>query len=273
MENEIKPAVVEFFKSRGLTLSKEKTKITHVTEGFDFLGQNVRRYGEKVLIKPSTKSVKSIKIKIREILNGNKQTTAENLIRMLNPILRGWANYHRHIVSSKVFSSIDNFIWEQLWQWSKRRHPKKSSTWVKNKYFHAYGSRNWVFSAEILKTGLNTPNKWLRLVNLTSISIQRHIKIKGDANPFDPTWEDYFDKRLMSLMKKSLKGKAKLTSIWKNQEGNCPICNLKIAQDEKWDIHHKIRKVDGGSDNVTNLVMLHLNCHRQTHSQDYRMSS
>ncbi|MGP9715887.1 group II intron maturase-specific domain-containing protein, partial [Psychrobacter sp. AOP22-C1-22] len=189
------------------------------------------------------------------------------------PILRGWANYHRHIVSSKVFSSIDNFIWEQLWQWSKRRHPKKSSTWVKNKYFHTYGSRNWVFSAEILKTGLNTPNKWLRLVNLTSISIQRHIKIKGDANPFDPTWEDYFDKRLMSLMKKSLKGKAKLTSIWKNQEGNCPICNLKIAQDEKWDIHHKIRKVDGGSDNVTNLVMLHLNCHRQTHSQDYRMSS
>ncbi|WP_289048920.1 group II intron maturase-specific domain-containing protein [uncultured Psychrobacter sp.] len=110
LEYEIKPAVVEFFKSRGLTLSKEKTKITHVTEGFDFLGQNVKRYGEKVLIKPSTKSVKSIKTKIREILNGNKQTTAENLIRMLNPILRGWANYHRHIVSSKVFSSIDNFI-------------------------------------------------------------------------------------------------------------------------------------------------------------------
>jgi len=273
LENEIKPAVVEFFKSRGLTLSKEKTKITHVTEGFDFLGQNVRRYGEKVLIKPSTKSVKSIKIKIREILNGNKQATAENLIRMLNPVLRGWANYHRHIVSSKIFSSIDKFIWEQLWQWSKRRHPKKSSTWVKNKYFHTHGSRNWVFSAEISKTGFNKPDKWLRLVNLTSISIQRHIKIKGDANPFDPTWEDYFDKRLMSLMKKSLRGKAKLTSIWKNQDGNCPICKLKIAQDEEWDIHHKIRKVDGGSDNVTNLVMLHLNCHRQTHSQDYRMSS
>jgi len=273
LENEIKPAVVEFFKSRGLTLSKEKTKITHVTEGFDFLGQNVKRYGEKVLIKPSTKSVKSIKIKIREILNGNKQATAENLIRMLNPVLRGWANYHRHIVSSKIFSSIDKFIWEQLWQWSKRRHPKKSSTWVKNKYFHTHGSRNWVFSAEISKTGFNKPDKWLRLVNLTSISIQRHIKIKGDANPFDPTWEDYFDKRLMSLMKKSLRGKAKLTSIWKNQDGNCPICKLKIAQDEEWDIHHKIRKVDGGSDNVTNLVMLHLNCHRQTHSQDYRMSS
>lgn len=273
LENEIKPAVVEFFKSRGLTLSKEKTKITHVTEGFDFLGQNVKRYGEKVLIKPSTKSVKSIKTKIREILNGNKQATAENLIRMLNPVLRGWANYHRHIVSSKIFSSIDKFIWEQLWQWSKRRHPKKSSTWVKNKYFHTHGSRNWVFSAEISKTGLNKPDKWLRLVNLTSISIQRHIKIKGDANPFDPTWEDYFDKRLMSLMKKSLRGKAKLTSIWKNQDGNCPICKLKIAQDEEWDIHHKIRKVDGGSDNVTNLVMLHLNCHRQTHSQDYRMSS
>src|SRR5699024_3657587 len=104
------------------------------------------------------------------------------------------------------------------------------------------------------KTGLNKPDKWLRLVNLTSISIQRHIKIKGDANPFDPTWEDYFDKRLTNLMKKSLKGKIKLAAIWKKQEGSCPICNMKIAQDEEWDIHHKIRKVDGGSDNISNLV-------------------
>ena len=271
LENEIKPAVIEFFESRGLSLSEEKTKISHITEGYDFLGQNVRRYGEKVFIKPSTKSVRNIKTKIKEIINNNKQATTENLIRMLNPVIRGWANYHRHVVSSVAFNSLDNFIWEQLWQWSKRRHPKKSSSWVKKKYFHTHGARNWVFSAQTLETGHKESKKWIRLISASSIPIQRHVKIKAVANPFDPKWEEYFDDRLKKLMQKSLKGRHKLSLIWKNQKGMCPVCDLQIAQTTSWDIHHKVRKVDGGSDKTTNLVMLHLNCHRQTHSQDYRL--
>ena len=269
LENEIKPAIVEFFKSRGLKLSEEKTKITHITEGFDFLGQNVKLYGKKLFIKPSAKSIKSIKGKIRETVNGNKQAKTENLIRILNPILRGWANYHRHVVSSKIFNSIDKYVWERLWQWSKRRHPNKSSKWVKNKYFHSYQARNWVFSAKISEAG--KPEKWSRLINISSINIQRHTKIKAESNPFDPIWEEYFDKRLKSLMEKSLKGREKLTAIWKKQNGKCPICNNKIAYDDEWDIHHKIRKVDGGGDNINNLAMLHINCHRQIHSHDFKL--
>jgi RNA-directed DNA polymerase len=273
LENEIKPAVIEFFKSRGLSLSEEKTKISHITEGYDFLGQNVRRYDGKLLIKPSTKSIKNIKTKIREIISNNKQATTENLIRLLNPVIRGWANYHKHVVSSVIFNSLDKFIWEQLWQWSKRRHPKKSSSWVKNKYFLTHGTRSWVFSAETLEMDQYGTRKVMRLISASEIKIQRHVKIKADANPHDPKWEGYFDDRLNKLMQKSLKGRKKLTLIWKNQNGMCPDCNLPITQEAGWDIHHKIRKTDGGSDNASNLIMIHINCHRKTHSQDNRLTN
>jgi RNA-directed DNA polymerase len=273
LENEIKPAVIDFFASRGLSLSEEKTRISHITDGYDFLGQNVRRYGEKLFIKPSLKSIKSIKTKIRLIMNGNKQATTENLIRLLNPVIRGWANYHKHVVSSVTFHSLDKFIWEQLWQWSKRRHPKKSSSWVKKKYFHSHDARNWVFSAETLEVDQSGARKWKRLISASYIHIQRHVKIKAGANPFDPKWEEYFDDRLNKLMKNSLKGRKKLSLIWKNQKGACPVCNLPITQETDWDIHHKIRRVDGGDNRASNLIMHHINCHRKTHSQDNRLSN
>lgn len=213
LEYEIKPAVIKFFNERGLTLSEEKTKITHVTEGFDFLGQNIRRYNDKVLIKPSKKSVRNIKAKIREVVQSNKQAKTENLIRKLNPIIRGWVNYHKHVVSAEIFHSLDKFIWEQLWQWSKRRHPKKSSWWIKNKYFHRHNYRNWVFTAGIAR--LDRDGNWmkLRILKASDTSIQRHIKVKAEANPFDLEWEKYFDDRLKKPMLITLKGRRKLTKI------------------------------------------------------------
>lgn len=147
LEQEVKPAVVEFLAKRGLVLSPEKTKITHIGEGFDFLGWNIRKYGGKLLMKPSKANVKAHLDKIREIINGNKMAKQENLIRLLNPVLRGWANYHSHVVAKKTFSKVDKCVWSMLWRWAARRHPSQNARWVKEKYFKTRGTRNWVFAA------------------------------------------------------------------------------------------------------------------------------
>ncbi len=144
LENEVKPVVEQFLAERGLELSPEKTVVTHINDGFDFLGQNIRKYNGKLIIKPAAKNVKAFLTKVRHIINSNKQATAGNLILQLNPLIRGWANYHRHVCSSDTFSKVDNSIFVALWRWAKRRHSNKSGKWVKQKYFPAIGQRQWV---------------------------------------------------------------------------------------------------------------------------------
>jgi RNA-directed DNA polymerase len=127
LENEVKPAVVEFLAERRLVLSPEKTKITHIKKGFDFLGWNIRKYDDKLLIKPSKSNVEAHLGKIRGVIKGNKTAKQANLIKMLNPILRGRANYHRHVVAKKTFNRVDAEVWSLLWQWATRRHPNKGA--------------------------------------------------------------------------------------------------------------------------------------------------
>jgi len=135
LESEVKPLVVEFFKARGLELSREKTRITHIEEGFDLLGQNVRKYNGKLLIRPSRKNVKNYLVKVRTVIKANKQATTGGLIALLNPIIRGWAYYHRHVVSSATFRRVDSAIFDCLWRWARRRHRNKPSRWIYRKYF------------------------------------------------------------------------------------------------------------------------------------------
>lgn len=189
LEEIVKPAITSFLEARGLELSIDKTKITNIGQGFDFLGQNVRKYNGKLLIKPSKASVSSIKAKIKEIIINNKTCKTENLIWLLNPVIRGWCNYHRHIVAKETFSEIDDFVFKSLWRWAVRRHPNKNRHWVKNKYFFSRGLRNWVFSARADK------GKIISLIFASSIKIVRHVKIKSGANPYLSSWDDYFEKR------------------------------------------------------------------------------
>ena len=191
LEQEVIPVVVNFLAERGLSLSPEKTRITHITGGFDFLGWNIRKYNGKLLMKPSKASIKAHLEKIREIIKGNRTATQANLIHLLNPVLRGWANYHRHVVSKKTFSWIDAQIWSMLWQWARRRHPNKGAKWVKSKYFKTRGSRRWVFTAK--KECQEQKGIWLLFESDTLI--RRHIKIKSQANPHDPKWMQYFKAR------------------------------------------------------------------------------
>lgn len=189
LQETILPAVVAFLNERGLQVQTEKTKITNINDGFDFLGQNVRKYKGKLLIKPSKKSVQAFKHKVFEIIKNSGALPADVLIYQLNPVLKGWGNYHRHVVSQKVFSLIDNDIYHALWRWATRRHGNKNLHWIKNKYFKSIGTHNWAFAAE------NSNKKVVKLFKLESISIKRFIKVRNGANPFDPSWDHYFKTR------------------------------------------------------------------------------
>lgn len=192
LENNVLPAIKQFMAVRGLELSEEKTRITHIDEGFDFLGQNVRKHGGKLLIKPAAKSEKALLEKVRGIVKKNWTATQANLILQLNPVIRGWGMYHRHVVSKSRFTSIDAQIWRLLWRWALRRHPSKGTGWVRQKYFHAEGNRTWVFAAQTKVNGLT---QRLRLFRTATIPIVRHVKIRGKANPFDSAWMPYFARR------------------------------------------------------------------------------
>jgi RNA-directed DNA polymerase len=261
LEHRCIPLIEEFLESRGLELSQEKTRITHIAEGFDFLGQNIRKYNGKLLIKPSKKNVKTFLDKVRETVKGNKQARTGNLIALLNPLIRGWANYHRYVCSKKTYVSIDDAIFRLLWQWAKRRHPNKPRRWIKEKYFKSINNRNWVFSGE------TTDGRELQLVKAAAVAIKRYTKIRGNANPYDPKDESYFDQRLKQKWLLGEKGKGKLRFLWLQQESICPLCRLKITDTDGWELHHIIRRVDGGSDSLDNLALLHPNCHQQTHSR------
>ena len=153
LEQEVKPLVESFLAERGLSLSPEKTRITHIRDGFVFLGWNFRKYGKrgKLLQKPSKANLVAFRSKISDVVKANRAATQENLIHLLNPIIRGWANYHRHAVSKKAFNLMDHAIWKTLWQWAKRRHPTRPAGWIKDKYFQCRNGRQWTFACKNTK--------------------------------------------------------------------------------------------------------------------------
>jgi RNA-directed DNA polymerase len=263
---EAKSMIEEFLKERGLSLSCEKTKIIHIKDGFDFLGWNVRSYDGKLLIKPAKKNVQAFLRKIRATVNEAKTAKQETVIARLNPLIRGWANYHRNQVAKAIFQKVDHLIWERLWKWACRRHPRKPLTWIKDRYFIRQGLRHWVFGTMI--AGEDGERKLVKLVYASDTPIRRHTKIKGEANPFDPAWEQYFEGRLSLTMKDNLRGRTKLLYLWSAQKGKCPSCGETISKETGWNVHHILEKARGGSDAMSNLVLLHPNCHRQIHSRE-----
>ncbi len=193
LEEKVKPIVEAFLQERGLRLSEEKTKITSINDGFDFLGFNMRKYEGKLIIKPTKGNVKSILNKIRDITKRNKAAKTENLIRQLNPIIRGWANYYRHVVSKRTFNYVDHQTFQLLWHWSKRRHPNKSKGWIYRKYFRSKKLENWIFTTKVHNKGEGTG--YLDLFRASQVAIKRHIKIRENANPYDLAFIDYFNRR------------------------------------------------------------------------------
>ena len=198
--------VEEWLKQIGLSLNKSKTRITHTLKsedgnkaGFDFLGFSIRQYPSttsvrkyKTLIKPSVDSQKRHKKTIDEKLKHMIGSTQEEIIKTLNPIIRGWSNYFRSGVSSKVYANMDNYVFIKLWKWARWRHQRKCLRWIKCKYFRGYKRDSWRFAI--------SDNCWLARYRETRI--WRHVKVKDTKTPYDGDiqyWSKRFNKRVPSV--------------------------------------------------------------------------
>ena len=263
LEHEVKPWVEQFLAIRGLSLSTEKTRIVSIDEGFDFLGWNFRKYSGTLLIKPSRKNAQAFYRKVKEVISANKTVKQEVIIRLLNPMLRGWAQYHSPVVAKEAFSKMQSRVFRALLWWTKRRHRGKNAEWVRKKYFASFGDRNWVFGTEFVED--DGERRWQELYSLASTPIRRHKKIRGDFNPFDPAQEMYGENLRRDRMLESMSHRKQWIRLYVDQRGLCAVCQCKITKETGWDDHHIVYRTHGGSDALGNRVLLHPNCHVQVH--------
>jgi RNA-directed DNA polymerase len=262
-----KEIISNWLAKRGLTLSEEKTSIKHLSEGFNFLGFNIRQYpventktNWKLLIKPSDESVAKLKARLRQEWLTLKSQDVNTIIRRLNPIIRGWANYFRGAVSSEIFRALDHWMFLRECRYIKRMHPKKSWKWRKERYFGSFilnSKDKWVFGDK--KTGAY-------LLHFGDINIERHILVKGAASPDDPKlreyWENREKKKEKTLDNNSLRKLARL------QNHKCPICSESLYNGEELHKHHIVPKKQGGKDTYDNLRLVHYYCHQQIHGNN-----
>jgi RNA-directed DNA polymerase len=266
---EAKEIISSFIEPIGLQLKDEKTKIVHTTEGFDFLGFNVRHYrlgkhqsGKshkefKTLIKPSKKSIKKHYEKIANTIKRNKSVNQATLINLLNPIIRGWCNYYKAVVSKEEFSTLNHLVYRILWRWAKRRHSTKGKRWVKEKYFKIVNKgytkalkiekrRSWVFK----------DNKGYELFEHQDTQIVRHVKVQDIRSPYDGD-KAYWGQRLSNFIELTTREQVLL----KEQKGKCNICHKEFQHEDLWEIDHIIPKCKGGKDTYDNLQLVHAHCH------------
>ena len=192
LENQIKPAVEGFLVERGLTLSQEKTVITYIKKGFTFLGQTFRKHGRVLHITPSVKGVLALVRKVGTLIRKYVSAPMPVLIKKLNETLRGWGNYHRHVVASEAFGRIDTYVFEQLWRMVRRRHQNKSKGWLIKHYWSATGRKHRFAVRAKTASGRITVYE---VIKLHAIGIRRYIKIKADANPYLQEYAKYFWRR------------------------------------------------------------------------------
>lgn len=238
LENDVIPIVREFLQERGLVLSEEKTKITHIDEGFDFLGFNIRKYKGTLLIKPTKESLKRFLSKLKYILDSNKSVKQESVIRLMNPVIKGWTNYYRYCCAGETFSKADYLIHQKMWRWAARRHPKKGRKWIAKRYFSQIENQKWCFSVGFNK---RNPESRITLIKLSNTNIERYTKIKREANPFDPEWKEYFETRETNKMLSNLKGRKTLLQLWEKQGRKCPVCGSAIDKESKWSMSEKLQ--------------------------------
>ena len=258
------PVVTAFLKERGLVLHPEKTRIVQRTEGFDSLGFHVQMRGQKLLITPQQQKVQALLRDVRSWLKHHQTVSPEAVVRHLNPLLRGWARYSRHVVSKPTFQHVDYHLWRALWQWAQRRHPRKAKRWIYRRYFEVgkYGATLYAESRE--RRGQTSRR---RLERLPTIPIVRHVKVKGRASPDDPTLKTYWESRRFRMGRQRVARGSRLYGIAEAQRWQCPGCGQALFDGQEVHLHHLIPVHAGGSDDRENLQWLHAACHRQRHRQ------
>jgi RNA-directed DNA polymerase len=253
-----------FLETRGLTLSKSKTKIVHLNQGFNFLGFNIKWYqdkntrlGRKVLIKPSKESLQDIRNNMRQVWLENKSSNVNYLMSKLNPIIRGVANYYRTVVSSHIFRKLDRWMFMRQNRYVKRMHSKKSSTWRKRKYWGRLNLERNDYSV------FGDKQTGQFLLKFSWFTIRRHTLVKGDASPDDPNLREYWESR---NRRKSRNLIPSYQILAQKQGYKCTVCGESLFNDEPLQKHHKIPRSKGGKDSYANLELMHYYCHQQAHS-------
>lgn len=265
------PVIEKWLAQRGLLLNKEKTRITCVDQGFNFLGFHIRKFKNKCLVQPEKAKVLAFLQELRNWLKKNAQSTQEVVIRHLNPIIRGFGNYYRTVCSKQVFSYIDHQIWEMLWKWAKRRHNKRRLKWVKKKYFRIVNGRDWVFSVKT--TDRRGKAKLLCLESMMKIEIVRHAKVKNTASPDDPQLNLYWQERATKKGKIFWARGSRNYRIAEAQKWQCPLCGEHLFNGDKLETHHITKVTDGGLDTIDNLIHLHKTCHQHEHTGSIKARS
>jgi RNA-directed DNA polymerase len=260
-----------WLKDRGLELSPEKTRICHLSQGFDFLGFNVRQYrapnartGWKLLIKPSKESVQKVKDKLRETWHFLRGQDAHTLVMKLNPIIRGWANYYRIAVAKGTFRNLDNWMFRREVRYVNRMHPTKHKHWKKVKYWgklNPASNNQWVFGDK---------RKGSYLLDFSQFPIQRHVLVKGKASHDDPELREYWQQRYKAMTRNLMSGKRRIA---RKQAAVCPVCGNPLINGEELQTHHKKPVKEGGKNSYDNLQLLHLYCHQQIHSMGKRKAT
>ncbi|MBR8841051.1 MAG: group II intron reverse transcriptase/maturase [Stigonema ocellatum SAG 48.90 = DSM 106950] len=271
--NRCRDIISEWLADYGLELKSSKTRLTHTLQtierekpGFNFLGFNIRQFpvgkhhtgkntngenlGFKTIISPSQEKVQAHYDHLAKEIDAHKAAPQAALIKRLNPIIRGWANYFATVISKEIFATLDDLVYRKLVSWAKFRHPMKSSCWVSKKYWHSIGGDNWVFATS------DEDKNPLRLLDHTRIKITRHIKVKGDSSPYDGNLV-YWSQR----MGNNPQLPTRVTSLLKWQKGKCPKCGLFFREDDVMEIDHIIPKSLGGRDEYKNWQLLHRHCH------------
>ena len=262
----------------GLTLNEAKSSISHTLEGshpgFDFLAFHIRQYrvgkhqsgkgpggyrrlGYKTLIKPAKANVKDHLVELGRIIDRGKALPQGLLIRQLNPKIRGWATYYRHVVSQDVYGRLDRLTWVKLRSWARRRHPRKSTAWVIRRYWHRLGARL------TFATSATDPDAG-NLRTHSEVSITRHVKVQGNRSPYDGDWV-YWSTRQGRHPSVS----ARLARLLKAQRGRCRYCGLFFQHDDRIEVDH----INGNhrDSRYANLQALHGHCHdaKTRENRDY----
>ena len=222
LENKIKPVIEQFLAIRGLQLSQAKTTITHIEKGFNFLGFNIRKYNGKYLGKPTKESIKAITRKVKQIVVRGYGWSGADLIKTLNPTIRGWANYYRCAVSKSAYSKIDNEIYRLCMYWTMRKCSGNQRIKAVTRYFRRRNpiTKRWIFSDTETR---DKKKRVVSIVKMMDVKIQRHIKVKSSANIFDPTAREYFQKRALWKAEIRLRQRKHSQAIYAKMQRNLQL--------------------------------------------------
>jgi RNA-directed DNA polymerase len=276
----VKAQLAEWLAPRGLAFNEDKTTIVHLSEGFDFLGFNVRRYRAKLLIKPSKAAVRRLRERLAAEMRILRGGNATMVIARLSPIIRGWAAYYRGVVSSRLFGSLDSYLWKLLYKWATWRHKNKPKHWIVGRYFGKFNKfRNdrWVFGDR---------DSGAYLVKFSWTAIQRHVPVKGAASPDDPALAAYWANR-QNKVKPPLN--TYTLRLLTKQDGRCPLCGDHLLtpdqppqspeQWERWWLHVTRKAIatsylvhhgrpSPAADDQTRLI--HASCQREQRARQRR---